>query len=183
MSFFFQVSLGSLATLLVLLGTTEFCFQNQQRRWVETKLNQMLFPSSILQMQWVVTVTPHAAVSTVTVCMSKSEVLPCWHYSLLGGANRHTLIETWLIWFSFDEDRSWLIKPIKGVIVIFNFVVSFVFQGAHFIELCCQRNIPLLFLQNITGKNVFLVIILLVYLTILIPYYCNYTLGRDMTSL
>lgn len=25
-------------------------------------------------------------------------------------------------------------------------------KGAHFIELCCQRNIPLLFLQNITGK-------------------------------
>lgn len=24
-------------------------------------------------------------------------------------------------------------------------------QGAHFIELCSQRNIPLLFLQNITG--------------------------------
>lgn len=24
-------------------------------------------------------------------------------------------------------------------------------KGAHFIELCCQRNIPILFLQNITG--------------------------------
>ena len=24
-------------------------------------------------------------------------------------------------------------------------------KGAHFVELCCQRNIPLLFLQNITG--------------------------------
>ena len=24
-------------------------------------------------------------------------------------------------------------------------------KGAHFIELCCQRKIPLLFLQNITG--------------------------------
>lgn len=24
-------------------------------------------------------------------------------------------------------------------------------KGAHFIELCSQRNIPLLFLQNITG--------------------------------
>jgi 3-methylcrotonyl-CoA carboxylase beta subunit len=24
-------------------------------------------------------------------------------------------------------------------------------KGAHFIELCCQRNIPLIFLQNITG--------------------------------
>src|SRR5690606_13804409 len=24
-------------------------------------------------------------------------------------------------------------------------------KGAHFIELCCQRGIPLLFLQNITG--------------------------------
>jgi 3-methylcrotonyl-CoA carboxylase beta subunit len=24
-------------------------------------------------------------------------------------------------------------------------------QAAHFIELCCQRNVPLLFLQNITG--------------------------------
>jgi len=24
-------------------------------------------------------------------------------------------------------------------------------KGAHFIELCAQRNIPLLFLQNITG--------------------------------
>lgn len=22
------------------------------------------------------------------------------------------------------------------------------FQGAHFVELCCQRNIPLVFLQN-----------------------------------
>lgn len=25
-------------------------------------------------------------------------------------------------------------------------------QGAHFVELCCQRGIPLVFLQNITGK-------------------------------
>ena len=24
-------------------------------------------------------------------------------------------------------------------------------RGAHFVELCCQRNIPLVFLQNITG--------------------------------
>jgi 3-methylcrotonyl-CoA carboxylase beta subunit len=24
-------------------------------------------------------------------------------------------------------------------------------KGAHFVELCCQRKIPLLFLQNITG--------------------------------
>ena len=24
-------------------------------------------------------------------------------------------------------------------------------QGAHFVELCCQRKIPLVFLQNITG--------------------------------
>lgn len=24
-------------------------------------------------------------------------------------------------------------------------------KGSHFIELCCQRKIPLLFLQNITG--------------------------------
>jgi 3-methylcrotonyl-CoA carboxylase beta subunit len=24
-------------------------------------------------------------------------------------------------------------------------------QGAHFVELCCQRRIPLIFLQNITG--------------------------------
>ena len=24
-------------------------------------------------------------------------------------------------------------------------------KGAHFIELCCQRRIPLIFLQNITG--------------------------------
>ena len=27
-------------------------------------------------------------------------------------------------------------------------------KGAHFIQLCCQRKIPLLFLQNITGKYV-----------------------------
>ena len=27
-------------------------------------------------------------------------------------------------------------------------------QGAHFVELCCQRKIPLLFLQNITGGSV-----------------------------
>ena len=27
-------------------------------------------------------------------------------------------------------------------------------KGTHFIELCCQRNIPLIFLQNITGKIV-----------------------------
>lgn len=25
-------------------------------------------------------------------------------------------------------------------------------QGAHFVQLCCQRKIPLLFLQNITGE-------------------------------
>ncbi len=25
-------------------------------------------------------------------------------------------------------------------------------KGAHFIELCCQRGIPLLFMQNITGE-------------------------------
>ena len=24
-------------------------------------------------------------------------------------------------------------------------------QGAHFVQVCCQRKIPLLFLQNITG--------------------------------
>ena len=24
-------------------------------------------------------------------------------------------------------------------------------KGAHFVELCCQRHIPLVFLQNITG--------------------------------
>lgn len=28
-------------------------------------------------------------------------------------------------------------------------------QGAHFVQLCCQRNIPLLFLQNITGEEKF----------------------------
>lgn len=27
-------------------------------------------------------------------------------------------------------------------------------KGAHFIQLCCQRNIPLVFLQNITGKSI-----------------------------
>ncbi|KAF2366186.1 Acetyl-CoA carboxylase [Trinorchestia longiramus] len=27
-------------------------------------------------------------------------------------------------------------------------------KGTHFIQLCCQRNIPLIFLQNITGKRV-----------------------------
>ena len=26
-------------------------------------------------------------------------------------------------------------------------------KGAHFIELCCQRKIPLIFLQNITVRN------------------------------
>ena len=26
-------------------------------------------------------------------------------------------------------------------------------KGAHFIELCCQRRIPLVFLQNITGLH------------------------------
>ena len=26
-------------------------------------------------------------------------------------------------------------------------------KGAHFIELCCQRGIPLVFLQNITGAR------------------------------
>jgi 3-methylcrotonyl-CoA carboxylase beta subunit len=30
-------------------------------------------------------------------------------------------------------------------------ISSFILQGAHFVELCCQRKIPLLFLQNITG--------------------------------
>ena len=24
-------------------------------------------------------------------------------------------------------------------------------KGAHFVELCCQRKVPLLFMQNITG--------------------------------
>ena len=28
---------------------------------------------------------------------------------------------------------------------------NLVFQGTHFIQLCAQRGIPLLFLQNITG--------------------------------
>ena len=27
-------------------------------------------------------------------------------------------------------------------------------KGSHFVELCCQRKIPLLFLQNITGKKI-----------------------------
>lgn len=35
-------------------------------------------------------------------------------------------------------------------------------KGAHFIELCTQRNIPLIFLQNITG---FMVIFLLTSVT------------------
>lgn len=26
-------------------------------------------------------------------------------------------------------------------------------KGAHFVQLCTQRNVPLIFLQNITGKN------------------------------
>ena len=29
-------------------------------------------------------------------------------------------------------------------------------KATHFIELCCQRNIPLIFLQNITGDGVFI---------------------------
>lgn len=29
-------------------------------------------------------------------------------------------------------------------------------KGTHFIQLCCQRKIPLIFLQNITGKSYFL---------------------------
>lgn len=29
--------------------------------------------------------------------------------------------------------------------------MSLLAQGAHFVELCCQRRIPLVFLQNITG--------------------------------
>lgn len=33
------------------------------------------------------------------------------------------------------------------------FLPVFLFQGTHFIELCCQRNIPLIFLQNITGQS------------------------------
>jgi len=37
-------------------------------------------------------------------------------------------------------------------------VFDFSFQGTHFIELCCQRNIPLIFLQNITGLSKFLFI-------------------------
>lgn len=32
-----------------------------------------------------------------------------------------------------------------------SFLLKFFVKGAHFVELCCQRNIPLLFLQNITG--------------------------------
>lgn len=27
-------------------------------------------------------------------------------------------------------------------------------KATHFIELCCKRQIPLLFLQNITGRNI-----------------------------
>ncbi len=26
-------------------------------------------------------------------------------------------------------------------------------KGTHFIQLCCQRSMPLVFLQNITGKE------------------------------
>ncbi|XP_077864192.1 methylcrotonoyl-CoA carboxylase beta chain, mitochondrial-like, partial [Saccoglossus kowalevskii] len=34
---------------------------------------------------------------------------------------------------------------------LFNLDPFVYFQGTHFIELCCQRGIPLIFLQNITG--------------------------------
>lgn len=37
-------------------------------------------------------------------------------------------------------------------------------KGAHFVELCCQRKIPLLFLQNITGFMVSLSFLLLLLL-------------------
>ena len=37
-------------------------------------------------------------------------------------------------------------------------------KGTHFIQLCCQRKIPIVFLQNITGE-----FILLHYLTVVEP--------------
>lgn len=36
-------------------------------------------------------------------------------------------------------------------------------KGAHFVQLCCQRSLPLLFLQNITGND-------LVFAVISIPF-------------
>lgn len=44
-------------------------------------------------------------------------------------------------------------------------------KGAHFIELCTQRNIPLVFLQNITGFMVCCLIFSCI--RIKIPYFCQ----------
>ena len=32
--------------------------------------------------------------------------------------------------------------------LLVTYICEFSFQGTHFVELCCQRNVPLLFLQN-----------------------------------
>ena len=44
------------------------------------------------------------------------------------------------------SDIGWEFWPINGI--LFSESAQ---KGAHFIELCCQRNIPLVFLQNISG--------------------------------
>jgi 3-methylcrotonyl-CoA carboxylase beta subunit len=67
-----------------------------------------------------------------------------------------------------DESRFDEFKPLYGSTLVCGFAELFgqtvgvlanngilfsesALKGAHFIQLCCQRNIPLLFLQNITG--------------------------------
>lgn len=72
---------------------------------------------------------------TCTLCTARW----CKEYS--------TLCKQWIDILHKDSCRLWR-QPV-------NFLFSsssFFLQGAHFIELCCQRNIPLIFLQNITGK-------------------------------
>ncbi|OBS70304.1 hypothetical protein A6R68_01150, partial [Neotoma lepida] len=50
-----------------------------------------------------------------------------------------------------DGSRFNEFKAFYGDTLVTGFARIFGYPGAHFIQLCCQRNIPLLFLQNITG--------------------------------
>ncbi len=48
----------------------------------------------------------------------------------------------------FARIDGWLVGIVANNGILFS---ESALKGAHFIELCCQRNIPLVFLQNITG--------------------------------
>ncbi|RZI87334.1 MAG: hypothetical protein EOP78_19260, partial [Variovorax sp.] len=77
-----------------------------------------------------------------------------WHRDLrlyFGSVHRtvNHLLVTDTVWYArFAEIEGMPVGIIANNGILFSESAQ---KGAHFIELCCQRKIPLVFLQNITG--------------------------------